>query len=202
MCLRLLTADPPNVSAAIEAAQGIVSDGKRASDIIARLRSLFARKGGTREMLDLNSVAREVVALSSNAIQRSRVVLREELAGDLPQIVGDRIELQQVIMNLLLNACDAMRGVEDRTRAMVLRTQRDDGGGVRLSLQDAGVGIEPQNEDRVFEPFYTTKDGGMGIGLSISRSIIERHGGRLWACSNEGHGATFSFVIPPRMLIA
>lgn len=200
MCLRLLTEDPPNVSAAIEAAQGIVADGKRASDVIAHLRSFFAKRGGMTEMIDLNSVAREVVAFSSIAIQRNRVVLREELAGDLPQVMGDRVELQQVIMNLLLNACDAMRDVEGRTREVFLRSERDDGGRVRLSLQDTGVGIEPQSEHMLFEPFYTTKDGGMGIGLSISRSIVERHGGRLWATPNEGHGATFAFVLPARTI--
>lgn len=156
------------------------------------------KKSGTAEVLDLNVAAREVVALSSNALQRNRVVLREELAGDIPQVLGDRVQIQQVIVNLLLNACDALRGVEDRPRVMFLRTQRDNGGNVRLTVQDAGVGIEPQCERKLFEPFYTTKDGGMGIGLSISHSIIERHGGRLWATSNDEHGATFSFTIPAR----
>jgi PAS domain S-box-containing protein len=195
-CLRYLAADPPNTDAAQAAAQRIVSDGRRASDVITRLRSLFAKKSGSTEGFDLNAVAREVVVLSANELQRNRVVVREELASDLPHVTGDRVQLQQVILNLLLNASDAMCEVEGRPRQIVLKTDRDDGDGVRLSVQDAGSGIAPHNEHKIFEPFYTTKAGGMGIGLSISHSIIDRHRGRLWATANDGHGATFSFTIP------
>jgi PAS domain S-box-containing protein len=197
-CLRFLATNPPNTNAAQEAAQRIVSDGKRASDVITRLRSLFAKTSGSTERFDLNAVAREVVVLSANELQRNRVVVREELASDLPPVTGDRVQLQQVILNLLLNASDAMREVEGRARQIVLKTDRDEGDGVRLSVQDAGTGIEPRNERKMFEPFYTTKAGGMGIGLSISHSIIERHRGRLWATANDGHGTTFSFTIPSR----
>jgi signal transduction histidine kinase len=131
-------------------------------------------------------------------LQRSRVILRAELADDLPPVAGDRVQLQQVILNLLLNAAEAMSSVDDRPRQLVIRTERDKGDRVRVSVQDAGVGLEPQGVERLFEPFYTTKSGGMGIGLSVSRSIIESHQGRLWATPNDGPGATFSFSIPRR----
>jgi signal transduction histidine kinase len=129
-------------------------------------------------------------------LQRSRVILRSEFADDLPPVTGDRVQLQQVILNLLVNAADAMRDVEDRPRQLVVRTERDEGDRVRLSVQDTGVGLEPQSMDRLFEPFYSTKSEGMGIGLAVSRSIVESHHGRLWAAANEGPGATFSFSVP------
>jgi signal transduction histidine kinase len=124
------------------------------------------------------------------------VILQHEFAEDLPPIAGDRIQLQQVILNLLRNASDAMSAVEDRPRDLVIRTERDDEDRVRLSVQDAGVGIDAQAADRLFEAFYTTKSDGMGMGLSVSRSIIEAHHGRLWATANDGPGATFSFFVP------
>lgn len=195
-CLRMLNADPPNVEGARETARRTIRDGHRASDVITRLRALFGKKEATSESLDLNEAAREVIALSRNELQRGRVILRTELAGDLPAVAGDRVQFQQVILNLLLNASDAMSGVEDRPRQLVVRTERDEGGCVRLSVRDAGVGFKPQDADRLFEAFYTTKSGGMGIGLSVSRSIIERHRGRLWATPNDGPGVTFSFSIP------
>src|SRR5438132_5824625 len=145
---------------------------------------------------DLNDATREVMALSLSELQRNRVVLRTELANDLPPVTGDRVQLQQVILNLFLNASDAMRGIDDRPRQLVISTARDDGERVRLSVQDAGVGFDPHEVDRLFEAFYTTKRGGMGIGLSVSRSIIESHDGRLWATLNEGPGATFAFSLP------
>ena len=129
-------------------------------------------------------------------LQRSGVTLRYELAEDLPRIVGDRIQLQQVILNLLRNAEDAMRTIDDRPRELLVRSEREPGNQARLSVQDSGVGLTPETADKIFEPFYTSKTDGMGIGLFISRSIIEAHQGRLWATSNDGPGATFSFVIP------
>jgi signal transduction histidine kinase len=146
----------------------------------------------------LNEAAREVITLSWGELQRSRVILREELAEDLPPVAGDRVQLQQVILNLLRNAAEAMSGVSDRPRQLVIRTERDEGDAERLTVQDAGVGFEPQGVDKLFQPFYTTKNEGMGIGLSVSRSIIENHNGRLWAEPNDGPGATFSFSIPRR----
>ena len=195
-CLRMLDADPANVEGARETARRTIRDGNRASDVIARLRVLFSKKESTLELLDLNEATRELIALSLSELQRNRVVLHSELADDLPHVTGDRIQLQQVILNLLRNASDAMVDVHDRPRHLVIKTEREDGDRVRVTVRDAGVGVDPQGMDKLFGAFYTTKSDGMGIGLSISRSIIERHHGRLWAEPNDGPGATFSFSIP------
>jgi signal transduction histidine kinase len=160
------------------------------------LRALFTKKEPTIELLNLNEAAREVIALSASELQRNRTILRQELADDIPPVLGDRVQLQQVILNLLLNASDAMSGIDDRPRRLTISTARDEGDAVRVVLEDAGLGFDPETADRLFEPFYTTKSSGMGIGLSISRSIIERHQGRIWAERNDGAGATFSFSIP------
>jgi C4-dicarboxylate-specific signal transduction histidine kinase len=195
-CLRMLAADPPNVDGARETARRTIRDGNRASDVITRLRALCSKKETTIESLDLNEATREVIALSLSELQRNRVILRTELADDLPLVTGDRVQLQQVVLNLLRNAFDAMSVVDDRPRHMVITTQREETDRVRLTVQDAGVGLEPHAMDKLFEAFYTTKNEGMGMGLSVSRSIIERHHGRLWAAPNDGPGATFSFSIP------
>jgi PAS domain S-box-containing protein len=195
-CLRMLDADPPNVDGARETARRTIRDGHRASDVITRLRALFSKKEFTLESLDLNDAILEVIALSRGDLQRNRVVLQSELAGDLPTVTGDRIQLQQVILNLLRNASDAMVDVHDRPRQLLIKTDRKDDDGVLVSVRDAGVGIDAQTMDKLFDAFYTTKSDGMGIGLSISRSIIERHRGRLWAEPNDGPGATFRLSIP------
>jgi len=195
-CMRMLAADPPNVDGARETARRMIRDGNRASEVITRLRALFGKKETTNESVDLNDATREVLALSSSELQRSRVILRPELAEDLPVVTGDRVQLQQVILNLIRNASDAMSAVDDRPRQLLIRTERDGGDRVRLTVQDAGVGFDPQAADKLFESFYTTKNDGMGIGLSVSRSIIESHHGRLWATLNNGPGAAFSFSIP------
>jgi signal transduction histidine kinase len=150
----------------------------------------------TLEPLDLNEATREVIALSSNDLQRNRIILQSELADDIPIVTGDRIQLQQVILNLLRNAADAMVDVHDRPRQLLIKTGRESGNRVRVTVRDAGLGLPPQNLDSLFEAFYTTKSGGMGIGLFVSRSIVERHDGRLWAEPNDGPGATFSFSLP------
>jgi len=195
-CLRMLAADPPNVDGARETARRTIRDGNRAADVISRLRALYDKKDTATESVDLNEAAREVIALSLGEPQSSRVLLQQEFAGDLPPVKGDRVQLQQVILNLLLNAEDAMRGVDDRPRLLVIRTKLVEDDHVRLTVQDAGVAFDPQSVNRLFEAFYTTKSGGMGIGLSVSRSIIESHQGRLWAEPNDGPGATFAFSIP------
>jgi C4-dicarboxylate-specific signal transduction histidine kinase len=195
-CLRMLAADPPNVDGACETVRRTIRDGNRASEVITRLRALFSKKEVTIESVDLNEATREVIALSLNELQRNRVILRTELASDLPVVKGDRVQLQQVLLNLLRNASDAMSAVDDRPRQLLISTERDGGDRARLTVQDAGVGLDPQAMDRLFEAFYTTKNDGMGMGLSISRFIIERHHGRLWAAPNDGPGATFSFSIP------
>ncbi len=197
-CLRMLSADPPNVEGARETVRRIVRDGNRASDVISRLRTLFSKKEFTSESLDLNEATREVIALSLSDLQRSQVILRSELADDLPPVTGDRVQLQQVILNLVRNASDAMTTVEDRPRDLLIKTERDGGDRVRIIVKDVGVGFGPEAADKLFEAFYTTKDDGMGIGLSVSRAIIEAHHGRLWAVANDGPGATFSFSIPCR----
>ncbi len=194
-CMRMLANDPPDVDGARETARRTIRDGNRASEVITRLRALFCKKDATTEPVNLNDAALEVIALSLADLQKNGVVLHPELADDLPLVTGDRVQLQQVILNLVLNASDAMSGVDDRPRQLVIRTEREDDR-ARLTVQDVGVGIEPSGVDKVFEPFYTTKSGGMGIGLSVSRSIIERHHGRLWATLNDGPGAAFSFSIP------
>jgi PAS domain S-box-containing protein len=197
-CLRMLAADPPNVDGARETARRTIRDGNRASDVITRLRALFTKKDITTEPVDLNEATREVIALLRSELQSNRVVLRTELGDDLPSVTSDRVQLQQVILNLIRNGSDAMNSVEDRPRTLLIRTERSEDECVRLNVQDSGVGFEPQDMERLFQAFYTTKTDGMGIGLSVSRSIIESHHGRLWAEPNNGPGATFSFSIPLR----
>ena len=148
------------------------------------------------ELIDLNEATREVIALALSELQRNSIIVKPELADELPSITGDRVQLQQVILNLLRNASDAMSSIDDRPRQLLIRTEQDAEGGVRLSVQDAGRGLEPESMNRLFEAFYTTKSDGMGMGLSVSRSIIENHHGRLWATPNDGPGVTFSFSIP------
>ena len=158
--------------------------------MVTRLRALFSRDEYTLESLDLNEVTHEVIALTLSDLQRNRVVLQSGLAEDLPTITGDRIQLQLVILNLLRNASNAMAEVHDRPRQLVITTGRDEGDWVRLGERDAGVGVDLENISKLHEAFYTTKSDGMGIGLSVSQSIIERHHGRLWAEPNDGPGAT------------
>ena len=195
-CLRMMSADPPDVEGARETMRRTIRDGNRAADVITRLRGLFGRKEARTELVDLNAATRDVIGLLLSELQRSGVILRVELADKLPAVMGDRVQLQQVILNLLRNASEAMSSVEDRPRQLVIRTERDGGGRVRLTVQDAGVGFEPQAVNSLFEAFYTTKGSGMGIGLSVSRSIIESHHGRIWAAPNNGPGATFAFAVP------
>ena len=195
-CLRMLNANPPNIEGARETARRTIRDGNRAAEVITRLRTLFSRKEIAAELLDLSEVAREVVLLTLDELRRNRVVLQEELADHLPQIVGDRIQLQQVILNLLRNASESMNEVTDRTRQIRLRTERVENDQVRLSVADSGSGFDPIMTNSLFDAFHTTKSDGMGIGLSVSRSIIEAHHGRIWATSDAGRGAVFSFSIP------
>jgi signal transduction histidine kinase len=195
-CLRMLDAHPPNIDGARETARRTIRDGNRASDVITRLRALFSKEELTLEPLDLNEVIKEVLALSQGDLQRNRVTVQSELAQDLPIVSGDRIQLQQVILNLLRNASDAMGDVADRSRQAIVRTEREAVDRVRVSVSDSGVGFDSNSMTTLFDAFYTTKGDGMGMGLSVSRSIIERHRGDLWAAPNDGPGATFSFSIP------
>ena len=198
ICLRRLNANPPNVGGARETVMRTIRDGNRASDVITRLRALYSKKEFTPEPLDLNEAAQEVIALSLSDLQRNSVILKSEFADGLPLVTGDRIQLQQVILNLVRNASDAMGSVDDRPRELVIRTEQEGGDRVRLSVKDAGLGFTGEVADKLFQAFYTTKNDGMGIGLHVSQSIIEAHHGRLWATANDGPGTTFSFAIPCR----
>ncbi len=194
-CLRFLTGAAPNLDEVRDGLQAIARDGRRASDVIARIRALARRTVTEKGPLDINEVIREVVALAEGAVRRMGARLRTELAGDLPRVLGDRVELQQVVLNLLLNGLDAMHAVAGRPRELVVSTQREARNRVRVAVQDTGSGIDPQLAERIFEAFYTTKRDGLGMGLSISRSIVEQHGGRLWAAPNDGPGTTFYFTV-------
>ena len=195
-CLRMLNGDEPNIEGARETARRTIRDGNRASEVVARLRTLFKRKEVADESIDLNDAAREVIALSLSELQNGKILVRHDFAESLPAVKGDRIQIQQVILNLIRNALDAMRDVDNRPRELLIKTESDDDKSVRLIVRDTGIGFVPDAVDRLFDSFYTTKDDGMGIGLSLSRSIIEAHRGRIWAAANEGPGSSFAFSIP------
>lgn len=194
-CLRLLAAERPDLEEAAGTARRTLRDAKRAAEVIARLRDLFQRGATAKEALDINEAIHEVIALTRHQVETGRVVLRTELAGELPPVVGDRVQLQQVVLNLILNATEAMSSVEGRPRELNVVTLQE-GDQVRVAVRDSGVGLDPKASERIFEAFYTSKREGMGMGLSIARSIVESHGGRLWAMPNEGPGATFAFTLP------
>jgi PAS domain S-box-containing protein len=197
-CLGMLSDDPPDIEGARETIRRIIRDSNRASDVIARLRALFSKKEINAEPMDLNEATHEVISLSLNELQRNRIVLRSEF-GDLPNVEGDRIQLQQVILNLLRNASEALSMIDDRPRHLLVRTELD-GEYVRFMMRDSGVGFSPEASDRLFDSFYSTKEKGMGIGLSVCRSIVEAHQGRIWAVPNEGPGSTFAFSLPIKSL--
>jgi PAS domain S-box-containing protein len=193
--LRWLRGESPNLNEACEAIRRIIRDGTRAGDVVSRMRALFKKTRSTQERLDINDAIEEVVMLTQSEVRRSKVALRTELTTNLPSVIGDRVQLQQVLMNLILNGIEALSTVEDRPRDLVIRTQRSEGDQVCVSVQDSGIGFDPKNADQIFDAFHTTKSGGLGMGLSISRSIVENHGGRLWAVLNDGPGATFQFTL-------
>jgi signal transduction histidine kinase len=192
----MLAAEAPDVAGAVKTARLTIRDADRASEVLHRLQAMFSKKEPITELVDLNDTARDVIAISAGELGKRGARVQTELANGLPPVSANRVQLQQVILNLLLNAADAMEGIEDRPRSLAVRTGLEDDGAVRLEVCDAGTGIEPAAVGRLFEPFHTTKANGMGISLSICRSIIESHKGRLWAMPNDGPGATFSFSIP------
>jgi C4-dicarboxylate-specific signal transduction histidine kinase len=195
-CARWLAAKPPDMAEAQAALANIVADGKRAGEVIARIRALTKRQAPRMELLDVNRKVREVLALAEHELKTHDVILRAELAPKLPSVAGDRVQLQQVLLNLIVNAIEAMSGVQDRPRELTIVSARSETDAVVVEVRDSGPGLEPDRAERVFEPFYTTKAQGIGIGLSISRSIVEAHGGRLWATANSPHGAVFRFTLP------
>src|SRR6266481_5986958 len=194
-CLRWLTRDQPDLEEARAAASRIVKDATRAADIISRIRLQFKKGTLKRELLDVNEVIREMIALLRSEAMRYNISVRTDLAADLPQIMGDRVQLQQVTMNLIINSIDAMKEV-DGTREIAIKSQRAENEQIQVSVSDTGIGLPPQQVDQIFNAFFTTKPHGTGMGLRISRSIIESHGGRLWAAGASGRGATFQFTLP------
>ena len=195
-CLHWLTAKPPNLKEVRQAVEAIIQDGTRASAVLVRTRGLLRRGERLRERLDINDVVREVIALLDGELRRNGVSLGTNLPEDLPPVVVDRVLLQQVILNLMMNAIEAVRAISDRTRVLRIRTEEQPSDNIAVLVQDSGVGVDPEHSSRMFEAFYTTKVEGVGMGLPISRSIIEAHGGRLWTVANVGPGSTFCFTLP------
>jgi len=191
-CLRWLTREQPDLDEGREAAKRIVKDGTRAAEIIDNIRSMYKKSPPQRELVDVNDIIREMVALLRGEGTRYGVSIRTELAADVPKITADRVQLQQVLMNLMLNGIEAMK---DTGGVLTIKSQRDQNGGLLISVSDTGVGLPAEKADQIFDAFFTTKPQGSGMGLSISRSILESHGGRLWATANSGRGATFHFTL-------
>lgn len=196
-CLRWLAYHPPELGEVRGAVESMISDGVRASEVVWGLRALLKKSNPQRTMLDLNDVIDQLILLVERELLNNRVTLRLELAPALPAVLGDRVQLQQVIMNLVINAIQSMASVTVRPRELVVRSRQDEAGQVLIEVQDCGSGIEPRDMQKLFNAFFTTKPNGMGMGLSISRSIIEAHGGRIWASSNVGPGTTFVVTVPP-----
>jgi C4-dicarboxylate-specific signal transduction histidine kinase len=194
-CLRWLAADPPNVEEARAAATRIAMDTKRAGEIVSRVRQLFKKGTPQRELVDVNDIIREMIVLLRGEISRYNIFVETELAKDLPLFLADRVQLQQVLMNLVINGIEAMKDV-DRRRELSIRSRRVPSDEVVVSVSDSGAGLPPQQGDEIFNAFFTTKPHGTGMGLRISRSIIESHGGRLWAADNSPQGASFYFTLP------
>jgi PAS domain S-box-containing protein len=199
VCLRWFTRDVPNLEEVREAAELIARDGKRASDVISRIRALVRKTGSEKEQLNINQAIEEVVHLTKDEALRKGVVLRTERADDLPFVLGDRVQLQQVLLNLIINGMEAMSSVANGVRELLVYSRLHESNQVLVAVQDSGIGVEPENLKKIFAPFYTTKSQGMGMGmgLAISRSIVENHGGKLWASPNDGPGATFKFTLLP-----
>src|SRR6516164_135660 len=195
-CLRWLAAKPPNLDEARQAVEAIIRDGTRASSVLVRIRGLLRRGERLRERLDINDIIREVIALLEGELRRNAISLQTDMPENLPPVVVDRVLLQQVILNLIVNAMEAMWAVRDRARVLRIRTEGQPSASIVVLVQDSGVGVDPELPNRMFEAFYTTKVQGIGMGLTISRSIIEAHGGRLWAVANDGPGSSLRFTLP------
>ncbi len=196
--LRLLRAGPPDLEEIRQALGQIIESGRRASDVIGRIRALIKKSPPRNSRFDLNEAILDVIGLTRSEVLKHGVALQTELATSLPCVDGDRVQLQQVILNLIMNAAEAMSDLREETRELLISTQTDAAGRVLVAVRDTGPGLDPTNAHRVFEAFYTTKSAGLGMGLAICRSIIEAHGGRLWASANEPRGAVFQFTLPLR----
>jgi signal transduction histidine kinase len=194
--LRFLGAEAVDANELREILRDIVKDGNRAGEVVSRISDLIKKAPPRRDNLEINGAIREVIEFTRGEAAKNRVSVRTELADRLPLVRGDRVELQQVILNLVMNSIEAMQSIEHRPRELVVRSGQDERQQVRVSVTDCGVGFSAENADRLFTAFFTTKSSGMGMGLSICRSIIEAHSGRLWATANAPHGATFQFTLP------
>ncbi len=192
--LRWLAAQPPDIEEARQALGRIVSDGNRAAEVIRRIRALVTKSPLRKEWLNINETIREVALLTDSKVHKNGISLQTHLCDDLPPILADRIQLQQVILNLIKNAIEAM--ASEGPRNLVVSSGKDESKGVLVAVRDSGPGLDPNAFGKLFDHFYSTKPEGMGMGLAISRSIIEAHGGRLWATPNEPHGAVFQFTLP------
>jgi C4-dicarboxylate-specific signal transduction histidine kinase len=197
-CLRWLTRDQPNLEEARAAASRVVKDTTRAAEIISRIRLLFKKDNSQRELVDVNELIREMIVLLRSEASRYSISFRTDLAADLPQIMADRVQLQQVLLNLMINGIDAMKEV-DGMRQLSINSRRPENEHMQISVSDTGVGLPPQKADQIFNAFVTTKPNGTGMGLSISRSIVQAHGGRLWAGDNSPRGASFNFTLPTKL---
>jgi C4-dicarboxylate-specific signal transduction histidine kinase len=195
--LRWLDVRPPDLEEVRQALNRIIEDSNRAGDVIGRIRALIKKAPPRKEDLEINEAILEVITLTRREVVKNGVSLQTQLANGLPLIQGDRVQLQQVILNLIINAVEAMSGVSERPRELLIGTAKDESGGVLVAVQDSGPGLNPESFDRLFDAFYTTKPGGIGMGLSICRSIVEAHGGRVWASLTAGPGATVQFTLPP-----
>ena len=195
-CLRWLSGEHPDLAEARAAVERLVGDATRAGEVIGRIRALIRKAKPQKEPLDLNETIEQVLVFARGELQKARVTLRTQLRDDLSPVVGDRIQLQQLLLNLFINAVEAMSAVADRPRELVVATEDYDCGQVLVTVRDAGVGLDPRSREQIFDAFYTTKPGGMGMGLSISRSIAQNHGGHLWVEANHGPGTTFRFTVP------
>ena len=194
--LRWLGNYPPNLEEVVRALGRIVENANRAGDVIGRIRALVKKEPPRRGQFDLNEAIRQVIALTRSEVLRQGVTLQTEFSTSLPPVEGDRVQLQQVILNLIMNAIEAMSGINEEERKLLISTETEASGGLVVGVRDSGPGLDPQSMDRLFEAFYTTKSSGMGMGLAICRSIIEAHGGRLWATANKPRGAVFLFTLP------
>jgi PAS domain S-box-containing protein len=195
-CLRWLGGSPPNLAEARQAVERIIKDSYRASDVISRVRSLVKKAPPRNDLINLNEVVLEVFALAQNEARRHRVFLKRDLSRELPLVRGDRVQLQQVILNLVINGLEAIEKSKDGVRELIVTSSNHESNGVLVTVRDSGAGLDLANVDRVFDAFFTTKTDGMGMGLAISRTIIESHGGRLWATANAPKGAVFQFTLP------
>jgi len=191
-----LAGGPPNLDRARACLERIARDGKQAGEVITRVRALVKKSPPTKAWLDLTESIQESLVVINIEAERHQVSVGTELAAGLPSVQADRVQLQQVVLNLVMNGIDAMKAVTDRPRELLIKSQPHESGEVLVAVQDSGIGVDQQNMGRLFEPFYTTKPEGMGLGLRISRSIIEAHGGRLWATPNAGPGVTVQFTLP------